>query len=47
LQTFCLGWSETIILLILASWVASITGVDNQDWLTNCLCGTQYVKDLA
>jgi hypothetical protein len=44
---FCLGCSETMSLLILASRVASLIAVDNQYWLTNCLCSKQYAKDLA
>jgi hypothetical protein len=30
LQTICLGWLRTAILLISASWVARITGVSHR-----------------
>jgi hypothetical protein len=38
LQTICLAWLQTSILLISASWVARIIGTSHLRWLFCCCC---------
>jgi hypothetical protein len=35
-RTICLGWLQTMILLISASWVARITGVSHRHRVPGC-----------
>jgi hypothetical protein len=43
LRTICLGWPQTLILLISASWVARITDVNHQ-YLAPWICALQAVR---
>jgi hypothetical protein len=45
LRTICLGWLQTTILLISASWVASVTGVSHwrPAWAFIFICASLFV----